>query len=262
MALTRPYVEVAERELLVVNVVRALAVVAGAFLLGAIFQSIFVAILGSPSQAALRQSPALYVVVNASFFAGFVVTALWALRLRQDEPLLHLRPPRLTDVGWVVAGVAVLFTGAIAVGAALNAIISALESVFGVSTTVATNQIITTGQGNPELFLYLIPLSLLVVGPAEELVFRGVVQGLMRRSFGVLPGVVLASLLFGLGHVFALSSGDAWTMVFLTGSLGLILGVLYEYTETILVPALAHGAWNATLFLIQYLSAIGVDIPF
>jgi membrane protease YdiL (CAAX protease family) len=261
MALSRPYVEVADRQLLVVNVVRALAVVAGAFLLGSIFQSLFVAMLGSPSQEALRQSPPLYFVANATFFAGFFATVLWVLKLRHDERLIHVRTPRWTDAGWVLGGVAALFVAALAVGAALDAIISVLESVFGVSTTVATNQVIDIGQANPELFLYLIPLQLLFVGPAEELLFRGVVQGLLRRSFGVVPGIVFASLLFGLGHVFALSAGDAWTMVFLTASLGLILGVLYEYTESILVPVLTHALWNATLFLTQYLSAVGVDLP-
>jgi membrane protease YdiL (CAAX protease family) len=33
-----------------------------------------------------------------------------------------------------------------------------------------------------------------------------------------------------------------------------VLGVVYEYTDNIVVPALTHGAYNATLFTLAYVS--------
>jgi membrane protease YdiL (CAAX protease family) len=108
----------------------------------------------------------------------------------------------------------------------------------------------------------MIPVALFFVGPAEELLFRGVVQGLLRRSFGVVPGLLGASALFGVGHYLAISSGSAWTYLLVAGALGLVLGAVYEYTENIVVPAITHGLWNAGLFVINYYIAVaGVELP-
>jgi membrane protease YdiL (CAAX protease family) len=35
---------------------------------------------------------------------------------------------------------------------------------------------------------------------------------------------------------------------------GLVLGVTYEATDNLVVPSLIHGAYNATLFTLAYLS--------
>ena len=34
--------------------------------------------------------------------------------------------------------------------------------------------------------------------------------------------------------------------------IGLVLGAVYEYTESLAVPALAHGLWNSGIFLVNY----------
>jgi membrane protease YdiL (CAAX protease family) len=108
----------------------------------------------------------------------------------------------------------------------------------------------------------MIPVTLLFVAPAEELVFRGVAQGLLKRSFGPVPGIVASSALFGVGHYLAAGSGDAWTLVLVSGALGLILATIYEYTENIAVPTLAHGLWNAGLFGMNYYAVIAdVSVP-
>jgi membrane protease YdiL (CAAX protease family) len=41
-----------------------------------------------------------------------------------------------------------------------------------------------------------------------------------------------------------------------------VLGAVYEYTESIVVPALTHGFWNAGLFVLNYyVVTAGVDLP-
>ncbi len=42
---------------------------------------------------------------------------------------------------------------------------------------------------NPDVLLLLIPASFLLIGPGEELLFRGVVQGRLRDYFGLMSGV-------------------------------------------------------------------------
>jgi len=46
----------------------------------------------------------------------------------------------------------------------------------------------------------MIVVSLLIVGPAEELLLRGVVQGGLRRSFDAAPAILIAALIFGALH--------------------------------------------------------------
>ena len=108
----------------------------------------------------------------------------------------------------------------------------------------------TMAAGDPvAYYLAMVAVSILVVGPAEELLFRGVIQGGLRRSFGAAPAILIASVLFGLLHVGVdgtLTEQLAYMGV--TVLLGALLGVLYERTDNIVIPALAHGLYNAIIF--------------
>jgi membrane protease YdiL (CAAX protease family) len=79
---------------------------------------------------------------------------------------------------------------------------------------------------------------------AEELLFRGLVYRLARRTWGPWPAAVVSSLAFGLIH------GEPWFLFGLVG-LGLILAYLYETTGSLLAPVIAHALHNAvSLYLI------------
>jgi len=129
-------------------------------------------------------------------------------------------------------------------------------SLLGLET--AENVAVSRGQENPELFLVFLPIQFLLTAPAEEVLFRGVIQGLFRRAYGVLPGIVLASLLFGLVHYPALAGSDGiLTVIALLVATGALLGTLYEYTGNLLVPIVVHAVWNVFVFGNEYLSAVG-----
>ena len=263
MALSRPYVSVADDRTIVQSIVRSLAVVAGAFILAGLFGQLGAALLGFDSLTAAQASAPGNAAVNAIAFVGFMLSGLVYLQVRDDQPLVYLRTPKLSDAGWVIIGVAGILVGSVLMGFVIDAISAIADAVFGVTVETGQNSIITQGRENPQLFLYMVPVSLLFVGPAEELVFRGVVQGLLRRAFGVVPGIVAASVLFGFGHYLAVSSGSAWTYILVAAALGLVLGAVYEYTENIVVPALAHGSWNAGLFVLNYyVMTTGIEMPF
>jgi hypothetical protein len=196
-----------------------------------------------------RESLAFDVVRTVLQFVAFVVAIVGFLAITDTWDLLHRRPPGAR---------AFLFTG--------GAVVALLVAQFGagfllqaLGVSFGENQVITQGREAPVYFLYMIPVSLLLVGPIEELLFRGVVQGVLRRSFGVGTGIVVASALFGLVHWVAVSGGPAekFAYVAIAATLGIILGVLYERTETIVAPALAHGVYNSVLFAIQYAGATG-----
>nr|WP_233265024.1 CPBP family intramembrane glutamic endopeptidase [Halomarina oriensis] len=110
------------------------------------------------------------------------------------------------------------------------------------------------------LLLLLVPLSLVLVGPGEELFYRGVVQGWLRESFGPVGAVLTASVLFASIHVPGLVGASATSVVAtlaIITFLAVYLGALYEYTGNLVVPALVHGLYNATQFLLAYGQATG-----
>lgn len=187
-------------------------------------------------------------IVTALQFVGFIVAVLAYVKWYSDRSLIGLRLPSLRDIGLVVGGFLALI--------GLSAVLSVVISLLGVE--VAQNAAVGQGQENPEYFLYLIPISLLLVGPGEELVFRGVVQGVFKRAYGVVPGILIASLFFGVSHVIALLGqglGGIVTYLAIAGILGIVLGTVYELTDNIVVPAVIHGAWNAIQFFGQWYAA-------
>ena len=249
-----------DRRLVLRSVLGALAVIAGSFLLVSVVGAVLFALTGVESIAALRRRPVEYTLVNGVASLGFVMAAAGYLALRDEWEVLHVRRPRAADLAFVVVGFVVLGVANLGLSILVSVVRAALESLFGVTVEFGQNSVITTGRENPAIFLYMIPVALFVVGPGEELVFRGVVQGLFRRVVGVVPAIVLASALFGLGHYFAISTGNAWTYLFVAGVMGLVLGGIYEYTENIAVPAAIHGIWNAFLFAANW-ALITYDVP-
>lgn len=185
-------------------------------------------------------------VVMFSVIMG--VTALYVYAIDTERLIQWVRPTK-QEIAIIIGGIVVLLV--------IMLSLDWLLRVVGFSP--GANQAVLEGEGDPTYFLLMIFVSLLFVGPAEELLFRGAVQGRLRESWGVWPAILLASLLFGLIHIFAVpgSLGDQLPYALVATLLGIPLGYLYEYTQNILVPSVIHGAYNATIFGFLYLSEIG-----
>jgi membrane protease YdiL (CAAX protease family) len=198
-----------------------------------------------------RDSLGMRVGLTVVQFVGFGAGLGAYLQISDDWSLLrdHLRRPTLRDAGYAVAGLVALLGAATAVGQVLSAL----------GIEVAQNQVIALGREDPTFFLYMIPVSLLLVGPMEELLFRGTVQGMLRRAWGPAAAVIAASALFGVVHwVALLGTGSKGWYVLIAGALGLILGSIYELSGNVAVPAAVHGAYNAVLFGVQYVIVTGL----
>ena len=101
----------------------------------------------------------------------------------------------------------------------------------------------------PTLIAQLVFLAF-VVGPTEELLFRGLVQTGLRRSLGQW-GIVIGALLFGFFHLINLVSqplGTTALQVLTVTVIGLVFGVLYDRTRNLVGASLAHsvGDFSAT----------------
>ncbi|WP_281196122.1 CPBP family intramembrane glutamic endopeptidase [Halorubrum sp. F4] len=181
-------------------------------------------------------------------FAGFLVAVAGYLALTDQRDLLRFSRPSIREVGIVVgAGVGLL---AIQYGT-----LFALQQI-GLST--GQNRAVVPAGDPVEYYLAMVAVSLLVVGPVEEVLFRGVVQGGLRRAFDAAPAILIAGVLFGLVHLSGIEGTpvERWAYVGVVIVLGCVLGYLYERTGNVLVPGLAHGVYNAAIYAVLLAGAI------
>ena len=242
----------ADRSVRLKAVVTSLAVIAFAYLVGLVLASLGISVAGAIGVTQEAAPVVFYGLQYALLPAGFLVAVFGYLESRETGDLVRVRRPTLRDLGWIAAGFLVLLVA--------STIMDGIIGLLGVET--AQNQAILTGRDHPLLFLVLLPITLLLVAPGEELLFRGLVQGQFRRAYGSAPAVVIASLLFGLAHSGALSGSGTLTYLAVATVLGLVLGAIYEHTESLVIPIAIHAAWNGTIYLGEWLRVVyGITFP-
>lgn len=100
----------------------------------------------------------------------------------------------------------------------------------------------------PLTFFSSLPF-MLTVGLGEEALFRGYMQTKVK-TIGRKKAIFLVSfLLFGLWHVVwhvtPLHLGALIFRVLMTGAIGVMFGIVYDHTESLLGIIIAHGVWDA-----------------
>lgn len=194
-------------------------------------------------------------VLTVLFGVGLAITATGYLTATgKGIGYLDFEVPSLRDLGVVVLGVIGIF--------GLLYVTSIIISSLGLPTT--DNSITEPAQqGNVGTLLALIPLSWLVIGPSEELLYRNVVQKSLYDSFSDWGAVAIASAIFALAHFPAYYSPNVvatLTTLVIVFFLSTILGATYLLTENVTVSALIHGTFDAVLFAALYVTLSG-DVP-
>lgn len=220
--------------------VGAIGLVIGAFAIGTASAIVLIVALQALGVAILENDLMLTVISTATLQGvGMLGISLWYLSRRgYGLEFLRLRMPTLRHIGLVVVGVFGTFAASIGVQSALT-----LLGYDG-----GEHEIVQTATGSPEILLALIPLSFLLIGPGEELLFRGIIQSRFVDRSGVPLGIVLASILFAVVHIPAYGGLDSLPTIVGLFFISLVLGGLYEYTENLFVPIVVHGAFNAIQF--------------
>lgn len=90
--------------------------------------------------------------------------------------------------------------------------------------------------GSKNIFLIIISTCILIP-IAEDLVFRGIVQGELRRVMPGFMAVIIQAVIFALVHVNPIQI----SYVIIPA---LILGAIYEWTRSIYVPIILHMIFN------------------
>jgi CAAX protease family protein len=85
-----------------------------------------------------------------------------------------------------------------------------------------------------------------MIGPGEELFWRGTLQRIWATRFGHIRGYLLATLLYALVH---LATGNIM-LIAAAAVGGLFWGYLYLRTSSVLLTAVSHTAWDLLVFMI------------
>jgi hypothetical protein len=188
------------------------------------------------------ESPSSFLLLAATGQLAFLVVGYLYVRRRGG---VSIRRPTRRDTGYMIGG---LFAALVA-ATVLSIVVTLLD--IAPSGSVFEGPIMA----DPRLALALAALSIVLVAPAEELLFRGAIQGRLRESFGPVGAIGGASLIFGAIHLLNYTGSivGALSGVAIVTVGGVIFGTIYERTGNLLVPIGAHGGYNAVLLTLTYL---------
>ena len=195
-----------------------------------------------------------YGIIFVTGGVTFVLVGAAYLRYRGlSIDYVTIETPSLRDLLWAGVGY---------VSAFALVIMSALVLTATNTTPNTSNQAAEAGIENPELLLWLVPLSLFVIAPAEEFLYRGVIQSRLRETFVPAVAIPVTAALFAAVHFFSLTGGAGGRVIAISILFfpSLVFGYVYEKTGNLVVNTIVHGVYNSTLVLLIYVTIQFADV--
>jgi membrane protease YdiL (CAAX protease family) len=94
--------------------------------------------------------------------------------------------------------------------------------------------------------LYIGLLLVFLIGPAEEVFWRGFVQDTLAHKFGENKGWIIASLIYGGVHIIALNF-----MLFMAALIcGFFWGYMFKKYRSVWPGIISHALWDVTIFVL------------
>lgn len=190
---------------------------------------------------------------------GFVAVAVaWIFWTGRGMEWIDFERPSVVGVGLIVLGTVALLVLQISVVVFVQ-FFDLPNSSQGTMREAARD---ATQLGAPELVLVLVPMMLFVVAPAEELLFRNVIQKYLYEAFNRTSAVLVAGVVFAGAHVLAYGDPNHAAVFVSLASIffiSLVLGFLYEFTENLTITTVAHGLYNASLVVLLYVALLTND---
>ena len=81
----------------------------------------------------------------------------------------------------------------------------------------------------------------ITAGICEEIVYRGILMGVLTPVTGLWPAVGLSSVIFGMGHLY-----QGFTGVLKTTAVGLVMALLAVFSGSLLMPIVLHAVIDLT----------------
>jgi membrane protease YdiL (CAAX protease family) len=171
-------------------------------------------------------SPPLLLISNVAIYLALLIIL--------KVVFSRYRAPMLPSLGWRMRSSNILILAA-AGGIALPFVIS------GIGQLLHTPEVKTAMDQVPDS----LPLGLMAVFLApffEELFFRGFLQPLLTRTFGIILGVLITGALFGGLH--AAEYLFVWQYVVAISLVGVALGCVRVWTNSIVPTTVMHSCFN------------------
>jgi membrane protease YdiL (CAAX protease family) len=191
----------------------------------------------------LHFNPKMGVSLLIAEFLGYAIVfgALRLLFARYGEPLFaslawvpqNFRPVHLVLTGFVLAVTVVV-----------------LGNLLGFPSNVQTpfEKLLDDTASRIAIAAFGVSLGPII----EELLFRGFLQPVLIKSFGVLYGILATSLLFGALHL--MQNAFLWQSGVLITFVGFVLGVIRHISGSTRASAIVHVSYNALPFLALLIS--------
>lgn len=184
----------------------------------------------------IGNSTALQIFLQTQVHYGFLLVALGYLAVSSSSSrFLQFHMPSFSDACWLIV---------------LLALIPVTSSARG--DWFLTEPLRTT----PTLWIAVFVCWFLVTAPAEELLFRGIIQGRLGERFRAPVAVLLAAGLFALMHVaFAVSQGESTLLSrgLIMFVMGAVFGTVYDRTNNLVIPAVGHATYWLSPALLYYI---------
>jgi membrane protease YdiL (CAAX protease family) len=178
------------------------------------------------------------ILTGATASAAALVVTLLIVSRPVDPARLRLLPGRETG-----AQLGAMIVGTLALGQALDSV-TVLSGLANRGAMAVIRRAIESASG-PDLFAAVVVIGVLA-GSAEEVFFRGYMQGRLRERFTPAVAVVMTSVAFALLHLEWIHAGMALV-------LGLWLGFVTEQAGSALPAVAAHVINNALFTLVTAL---------
>ena len=166
---------------------------------------------------------------------------IWKISNRKDDPFIRvnkLSPDQFAALIIIALGMLGFVTFYIIVADMISAYLDSMKEAMveyreNVDRYADTPQIVIPLWDS---LLYIFTVSF-VVPVSEELIFRGVIFGYLRRAFKPWIAVILCAVSFGIMHGVSIHIGYALVC-------GFIIAACYYLTDSIVAPILLHMVFN------------------
>ena len=89
-------------------------------------------------------------------------------------------------------------------------------------------------------------LLLFVIGPGEEIYWRGFIQNFLSKKFGENKGYIFATLLYAGVHIITLN----FMLIIAALVCGLFWGWIYKKEKSLVPVIISHAIWDFTIFVL------------
>lgn len=170
-------------------------------------------------------------------------------------------------IGLAFAGVGLVIVAfsSVAIEIALEFLFN-IEIIQGSESPVGDAEILVSSADILTLIL-LVMVMILIVGPSEEILFRGFMQRGLIRSLGDKAGLLITAFIFAIIHLLTLFIYIFEPFTFLIYFLmmfvpyfciSLMLGLMYNWrNENLIAVIVTHGVYNSLSLIIAFLFVAG-----